>query len=276
MKGLDNRFSIELGTETIFLRLSSQFSQASHQWQSLRHCNSEYELHILLAGSCQLEVETQNLSLEKGNAVLIAPGQYHYPQVSSEPFQRFSVSFLTSEGIFADALRQTVPVYRIYKTSPEQQTHCQTIYQEYGTTSPYRNEMLQAQLTEFLISQFRSLNLTKQETEHHPAAVERAREDLMDQFFADHFHENGCAPLLAELLHLSRRQTARVVEQQYGMSFQKKLMNTRMDRASWLLRTTQMRISEIAEAIGYSSEAAFYEAFRSWFHMTPQQYRKQF
>lgn len=275
MKKPDNRFQIVLGEDTFFLRLSSQFSSASKAWQSLRHCNAEYELHILLDGACQLEVETRQLFLNRGNGVLIAPGQYHYPQVTSDHFHRFSVSFLISEGAIHDNLRRLAPVFLTFETSLEQFRMCRDIFREYDSSDAFRSEMLNSQLTELFVSLIRALHLTSADSVPAPY-VERAREDLMDQFFTDHFHENGCAPLLAEKLHLSRRQMARVVEQHYGMSFQKKLMSTRMDRASWLLRTSDKRISEIAEILGYSSEAAFYEAFRSWFHMTPQQYRRQF
>ena len=48
-----------------------------------------------------------------------------------------------------------------------------------------------------------------------------------------------------------------------------------MDRAAWLLRTSDKKIDEIAEAIGYASEAAFYQAFRKYFHITPKKYRME-
>ena len=88
--------------------------------------------------------------------------------------------------------------------------------------------------------------------------------------------ENVGAEKLAEQLHLSRRQLARVLQQTYGMGFREKLIRTRMDHASWLLRNTQLPVSHIVMKVGYASEAAFFQAFHSRFGTTPRQYRTRY
>lgn len=81
---------------------------------------------------------------------------------------------------------------------------------------------------------------------------------------------------LAEELHLSRSQLNRFLKEQYGMTFREKLLRTRLDRASWLLRHTEKPVEDIVGAVGYSSESAFFQVFRKHFGMTPEKYRKQY
>ena len=96
----------------------------------------------------------------------------------------------------------------------------------------------------------------------------------IDNFFERNFPEKNGRAVLAEQLHLSKRQLDRILNAQYGMGFQEKLIQTRMDHAALLLRTTEQTVQDIIGAVGYNSVTAFYKAFRDAFSMTPQQYRQ--
>ena len=78
---------------------------------------------------------------------------------------------------------------------------------------------------------------------------------------------------LARLLHMSRRQLNRILQQHYGMSFREKCMRARMDYSAWILRTTHHRIEDIAAMVNYSTESSFYSSFKKYFGMTPKKYR---
>ncbi|MDY5347584.1 MAG: helix-turn-helix domain-containing protein [Eubacteriales bacterium] len=79
---------------------------------------------------------------------------------------------------------------------------------------------------------------------------------------------------LADLLHLSPRQTERLVIQLYGKSFKCKMMETRLQNARILLRTTEAPIADIARFCGYSSHSGLIKAFSAEFGETPAEYRQ--
>lgn len=265
-------FVIPLDEDSVTLRLSHRFDEVRRRWDTSRHCNAEYELHVLLEGRCRLEIENEAYDLTAPAAVIIAPGQYHYPQVAPGPFQRFSLSFTLSGGQPLRALRSEIPVCRLFDAPDGMLTLCRAIFDEYGSGAPYRQEMLTASLTALIIRTLRQLNrLPPPQKEVSPVGA--LRTDLIDQYFVDHFTDSGGEEALAARLHISRRQLARVMYEHYGMGFRQKLLQTRMDRAAWLLRTTSRQISEIAFLTGYTSESAFFQVFKKEFHMTPRQYR---
>jgi transcriptional regulator GlxA family with amidase domain len=76
------------------------------------------------------------------------------------------------------------------------------------------------------------------------------------------------------MLNLSKRQLNRVLKKHYGMCFREKLCRARMDRAGWLLNTTEMSVSKICEEVGYLSETSFYKAFKRHYKMSPSKYRE--
>lgn len=79
---------------------------------------------------------------------------------------------------------------------------------------------------------------------------------------------------LAEILHLSERQTQRFLQEHYGKTFTQKLTEARMSEAIYQLTNTKETIEKIAEEIGYSSGEHFATAFRRIYHQAPSMYRR--
>ena len=80
---------------------------------------------------------------------------------------------------------------------------------------------------------------------------------------------------LAAATHLSIRQLQRLIQKQYGTTFQKKRTQARISAACILLKTTSCSLGEIAEQTGYSSPEHFSYAFRQQMGCSPGNYRKQ-
>ena len=276
MKSSPRDFSIRLNSDTLFTRADlTRMYNTKHKWQSDRHCNAEYELHIILKGVCQVDVEDRHFSLREQQAILISPGQYHHPCNLPGEFERFSLSFTLSNGTMLDSLRVQIPVCRVFAITPDIANICQRLMREYAQKNAFWQDMQPALLSELIISTFRLLHLDQTIQTDQLATREVIRTDLIDDYFEHNFAGNATLSDLSRVLHLSRRQVARVLEENYGMGFQQKLISTRMDHAAWLLRTTDQHAGQIAGSVGYSSETAFYQAFRNHFNVTPQQYRKR-
>ena len=83
---------------------------------------------------------------------------------------------------------------------------------------------------------------------------------LIYEFFSKHYHEDIHLNDLANVLHLSERQTERLVIKCTGNTFVKELAEVRMNVADHLLKTTDMSLEEISSYIGYRSYAGFWKA----------------
>ncbi|TDF94376.1 response regulator transcription factor [Paenibacillus piri] len=80
---------------------------------------------------------------------------------------------------------------------------------------------------------------------------------------------------VASHLHLNANYFSNLFKKQTGESFISYLMRFRMDKAKMLLTNTDMRISEIADAVGYADSNYFATAFRQAAGQSPSEYRKQ-
>lgn len=79
---------------------------------------------------------------------------------------------------------------------------------------------------------------------------------------------------VARELHLAPRTLRRHLERE-GTSFRALLDQVRQSLAEELLLTAQMKLSEIAERLGYTEPAAFVSAFKRWKKMSPSAYRSR-
>lgn len=273
---MGNAFWIHLGGDALRLWTNENIDRFRHHWDCRRHSNADYELHIILDGSCIVEVEDQKYALKKGQAVLIAPGQYHCPRPDPGAFERFSMSFSVEEGPLATQLQAVIGGSLCYIVPEKTEALCREIFRECAEQTAFSQDRIPLLLADLTILQFRRLKIQPQPRKKAESTRQNTYFTRIDEFFEVNVAENVGAEKLAEELHLSRRQLARILQQTYGMGFREKLIRTRMDHASWLLRNTSLPVSRIVMEVGYASEAAFFQAFRTRFETTPQQYRARY
>lgn len=78
---------------------------------------------------------------------------------------------------------------------------------------------------------------------------------------------------LADLLHMSRPTLYRKIKSLFQMAPNELIHQIRLNNAAELIAGGQMRISEVAEEVGYNSLSQFGRHFSKQFHMTPTEYR---
>ena len=88
---------------------------------------------------------------------------------------------------------------------------------------------------------------------------------IIHEFFSRGYNLDLRLSDLAELLHLSEKQTARLVEIHTGKTFKQALIAQRMNNARHLIALGEMSFAEIGEQLGYQSYAGFYKAYFKYF-----------
>ncbi len=87
---------------------------------------------------------------------------------------------------------------------------------------------------------------------------------LICEFFSKNYDLSVKLSDLAEVLHLSERQTERLVIEHTGRNFRDELAATRVRIARYLLETTELPMTEIARRVGYSSYSGFWKAMKKF------------
>lgn len=79
---------------------------------------------------------------------------------------------------------------------------------------------------------------------------------------------------VAEAVSLSPSHLAHLLKERAGVSYKQQLTAQRIDAARHLLRTTNLTINAIGEAIGYQNATNFYRLFQRETGMTPAEFRR--
>lgn len=105
---------------------------------------------------------------------------------------------------------------------------------------------------------------------------DRRRRWIIEDFLAKKFEFSDTSlEDLAKTLGLSKNRSRHVVKELYGRSFMEILTERRLKHAKYLLGSTNMTVTQLAEYCGYADSHHFHRIFRTATGITPMQYRKQ-
>lgn len=88
------------------------------------------------------------------------------------------------------------------------------------------------------------------------------------------FTENISITLIAEQVHLTPNYVSMIFKKTCGMTIMEYVTELRIQKAKELITTTDMRIQEIAECVGYNNQYYFSSVFKKKTGVQPKNYRR--
>ena len=255
---MNNEWLKTLKNAIPYLDYRSVSKERRYVWEGDRHSHGVCELHIILQGKAKIEIQETVIELKEGQAILIQPDTFHCNTQISNPFLRFTISFLVDEDM--NLRSESEEVYRVFPVDTAISQICYDVFKECDQEDTFwQQEMISALLSELFIRVFRTL---------HQSVSENATVSLgdtspfqhIDYFFSvspEKQFKDDSRKALTKTLHCSERQLNRVIYSLYGMTFQEKRLRARIDYAKLLLRTTDKTVAQIASLIGYANESSF-------------------
>ena len=96
--------------------------------------------------------------------------------------------------------------------------------------------------------------------------------DIKDYIDKNYFQEIRIS-MFTEKYFLSKVYIMKLFKQDYGMSIYDYVQKVRMERAKELLKDPKVNIQNISQMVGYSNNNYFSKAFKTYFHISPSEYR---
>lgn len=93
--------------------------------------------------------------------------------------------------------------------------------------------------------------------------------------YIQHNYQSLTLSFLADFFHYSEPHLSTLIKQNTGCTFTALVKQLRMADAVSYLTNTHMKISEIADCVGYNSADHFSRVFRTTYNMSPQEYRRR-
>ncbi|MBQ9644513.1 MAG: helix-turn-helix domain-containing protein [Lachnospiraceae bacterium] len=256
------------------------------------HSHRFFELSYVLSGTCRNQIGTELLSMQAGDICIIAPGTEHALSAFSEDAVIYNVLIRSStfesaffgtlserdvlSAFFSHALYNPASTSHIlFRTALDEQLSAVflQLYQEQESNLKYRRRLMDNILTGFFILLLRS-------HEQHiilPDTANPGQDDdnlfyLLNYIQANYTHVT--VRELADFFHYSERQISRLIKEHTGMNFPDLIRRLKLRRSAELLINPDLSVNTVMESVGYADLSSFYKAFKSFYGMTPAQYRQ--
>ena len=89
----------------------------------------------------------------------------------------------------------------------------------------------------------------------------------------NYYREDLTIEEIAKSMYLHPSYFSQVIKEELGLTALKYLNLYRMNKASQLLKTTELSVEEIASAVGYQNRHSFTRAFKNRFQSSPTRYK---
>lgn len=252
------------------------------------HTHNFFEINFVISGQCTLHFENELRTLKAGDLCIIAPNSNHDISINDSKATVLSIlirktTFYTtfypfmsqdnSLSYFFRTIRHDIerPNYLLFSTKNSK--HLRVLIRnamiECYKPDSFSNQSCVCWMHLFFIQMLRECSQAIQFYDYQMGAEFAP----ILQYIRCNYQALTLASL-AKTFHYSEPYLSTLIKQNAGCNFTDLVKQMRMANAASYLENTEMRISEIADCIGYNSPDHFSRIFRSFYKMSPQEYRK--
>jgi len=206
------------------------------------HVHNYAEIHLFVGGESSFIIDEKNFPVYSGTMLSVPKNTYHIPIISEEtlhcafqidlPINEFK-SFDISTSLAKEFLKEIEEI---------------EISEDHSRIASY-------------ISFFASYFIKARKL-HASRSTDYGF--IIDSFFGLNYNKPIHLTDLADELHISVKQTERLVVLHTGSTFNTVLTNNRVRAAEHLMKTTSLSITEIANLVGYESHSGFWKAYKRY------------
>lgn len=278
----DNEYFNILDKNSVYLSKHNRYTPGFY------HEHLFFEVIYVLKGHCFHLIDTEKIDLETGDFCFVAPATNHSLLVESDSIIiNILIRRSTIEDIFFNILRDQSVIgtfftnniyaknfdsYLIFKTNKdiEIKNHLLEMMVEQNNNDQYTNQINSAMLMLLLTKLLRrySNNIIM------PKSIKRTSEFPIINYMLDNY-ATITLESLANAMSYSVPYCSKYIKDTTGYTFSHLLKNIKLSKAEILLKTTNMSIKTISEAIGYDNPENFMRAFKKTYQITPSEFRNK-
>lgn len=248
------------------------------------HCHDGYEFYVFLEGNVNCYVEQQCFHMERGDLLIIRPGEYHRPiALDNGDYERITLNIheallqrLSSQKSNLSAVFRNHPKNKacFVHLQPEQLESLLSLTAQIEallSSDAFGTELLiQAHLLQALVL----INTAFQTAENTtPNIMPKLIRDLLS-YIDSNLSEKITLESLEQKFFLNGTHLSRQFKKHTGLTLRSYLLERRISYARTLL-TTDLSITEVCQQAGFSDYANFIRSFTKATGVSPGKYAKQ-
>ncbi len=232
---------------------------------------AQFRICLALEGEAVWEIEESTYTVRSGDIVFLNIGQKRRFTAFGEEGFRLAIFSLGSSAFtelhhFAFFLDRVKSGQNLFRNSPLAPL-LREAYEEWNSGAPFRYELISAKLTEFFIKAERQAGFSVSMGKADLHLLTRMNE--IDEDIAQGLRLQD----IARKAGMSESGFSRRFSAVNGISFKQYSIEKKLERAIRLLKTTDLKMIDIAMECGFNSVSGFYDAFKKKTGTTPNKFQ---
>ena len=254
----------------------------------VKHSHNYFELNYVASGSCDFYYKDTSRTLNQGELCLIAPGLKHDIQILDDStvfcimirqstFNTSFFSLLSGNNLLSYFFRTILHeksqenFLLFFSEEPSKLTLAiRFALIECMKNDEYTNIRCISWINILLSDLLRNYSKTLQFYDYS-----LGKDFSLVLQYIQHNYQTLTLSSLAEFFHYSEPYLSTLIRQNTGKTFTELIRQLRLNEAVRYLLNTDMKVSEIADRVGYNSADHFSRTFRAEYHLSPQLFRKK-
>ncbi len=258
-----------LNVKTLWLDVMCAKSKEARSYSGT-HDHSFFELHIVFDGSAVYECEEDTVTLNEGQALLLAPRTAHRFLRADSNLCKASLAFaIDKAGAALLPLRRFG--YEVFAAPSEMTGAVDRILRQAEQTDLFTPVLISNGILEMLYTTFRALSLP---LPHHCESGHDTRYLVAKSYIAQNKHRLIVCEDVAKECCLSVKQLSRIFKTHTDLSLFEYIIRSRVNYAKKLL-DSQHSVKEIGYMLGFENESSFIAFFKRQCGMPPGVYRRE-
>lgn len=256
-----------------------------------KHWHEEFEFGVLVAGKLRYSVygdKQEEMLLKPGDGIFINSSVLHSAVALEKgtvldcfilPKTLFKLKSFDSFGVQAlsPILNSDIKFLDLKQNIPENNGIINCIRElcsisDSGIEYELHGLELTLKIWRYLIDRFRDTQITNSFPENYNQAK---RVKLMIQFIYENYNKNISVEDLANSANISRTECFRAFKEVLSKTPNQYLSDYRLSMATMFLSDTDQTLANISEICGFQNPSYFGRRFKSFYGMTPKEYRVQ-
>ena len=236
-----------------------------------RHWHEHIEIHHILEGEAELQLNQGRYHLKPGNVVIISPNSVHASVCTAAPY-RAQVLIFDISDISAEMAGEHYLFQELIEEEPGAADLMHRIFQEYnGKERGYKAccRAVTTALLVYLCRRYGQQSLSEKDSLRQNKDMERLQTVLT--YVETHYTEPISNADLAEMVCLSESRFGHLFREKVGRAPLQYINDIRLKNAMRLLLETECTVTEAAQAVGFRDYNHFGRLFRRRHGCTPHE-----
>ena len=257
----------------IFFNVGYEKCQSKHRFgPSLR---DNYIVHFVISGKGRYTVNDTTHHLGAGDFFLIRPNELiNYEADVEDPWEYYWIGF---SGNKVKEILQTNGIgVKDYIGQVDTKEELREKFESFMQSDFFDDSQKLANQAYFYdIFSFFKIHNEGVEMEVRVSQRTKYSEAFLLYVENNYYREDLTIEEIAKSMYLHPSYFSQVIKEELGLNALKYLNLYRMNKASQLLKTTELSIEEISSAVGYENRHSFSRAFKNRFHSSPTEYKAE-